>query len=95
MCVTLNQYKSSTTGATCRARLATLPEHQTASPICNGVFASQSFVFCVVFCRSLFSDFWAFHCLSFDLELRNTPLVSKYDYKTKCNLHGRNKSTEG
>ena len=77
MCVTSNQYKSSTTGATCRARLATLPEHPTSPPICNAVFVSQSLVFYVVFGRSLFSDFWAFHCLSFDLELRITPLVSK------------------
>ena len=40
---------------------------------------SQSLVFCIVFCISLFvilSFFWPTYCLSFDLRLLITPLVS-------------------
>jgi hypothetical protein len=47
------------------------------------VRAAQSLVFCVVFCRSLFVLLFFFfcplHCLSFDLRLLITPLVSS-DY---------------
>ena len=50
--------------------------------IVRWVRVSRSFVFCVMFCRSLFVSLfffvWSFHCLSFfDLRLI-TPLVSSY-----------------
>ena len=34
--------------------LLSLPEHMCSSPVFSGVRVSQSLVFCVVFCRSLF-----------------------------------------
>jgi hypothetical protein len=39
-----------------------------------GIPVAQSLVFCVVFCISLFV--WTLCCLSFDLRLPITPLVS-------------------
>ena len=68
--------KSSTTGATSGALLPTIPEHPSSSPIFKGVRVAQSLVFCVVFCISLFSYFLTFHCLTFDSQIRITPLVS-------------------
>jgi hypothetical protein len=34
--------------------LLTLPEHMTSPPVFSWVHVDRSFVFCVVFCRSLF-----------------------------------------
>jgi hypothetical protein len=43
----------------------------------SDVHVAQSFVFCVVFCRSLFVLFsWPLHCLSFDIRLLITHLLS-------------------
>jgi hypothetical protein len=48
--------------------LHTLPEHMSSSPVFNGARVSQSLVFCVVFCRSLFVllffFYWSCCCLS-------------------------------
>jgi hypothetical protein len=42
-----------------------------------GLHCSLFLVFCVVFCRSLlvmlYSVFWTWYCLSFDLQLLTTP----------------------
>ena len=60
--------------------LPTLPEHLSSPPVFSGVFVTQSSVFCVMFCRSLFVllnfFFLPFCCLSFDLWILITPLVS-------------------
>ena len=56
----------------------------------------KSLVFCVVFCRSLFVFFticfWPCYCLSFDLRLRITPLVSSnlYIVNWSCSNMARN-----
>ena len=43
-------------------------EHMISPRLYSGVRGAQSFVFCVVFCRSMFILFFQpFHCLSFDL----------------------------
>ena len=60
--------------------LLTLPDHLSSPPVCSGVRVARSVVFCVVFCRSLFVllsfFFWPLCCLSFDLQILITPLVS-------------------
>ena len=63
-----------------------------------GVHGAWSLVFCVVFCRSLFLGFFfPLYCLSFDLQILITPLVSSnssYLYKSIwaqpvfCGVHG-------
>ena len=50
---------------------------------CSGVRVSQSFVCCVVFCKSLFVllyfSYWSFYCVYFsDLRLLITPLLSSH-----------------
>ena len=51
--------------------LSTLPQHL------SGVRVAQSLVFCVVFCRSSFIPLlWLLYCMSFNLQLLITPLVS-------------------
>ena len=51
--------------------LPALPEDLSSPPVFSGVFVTQSSVFCVMFCRSLFVllnfFFLPFCCLSFDL----------------------------
>jgi hypothetical protein len=37
-----------------RQELLTLPEHMSSPPGFSGVHTARSFVFCVMFCRSLF-----------------------------------------
>jgi len=48
--------------------------------MCGGVRDPQSLVFCIVFCRPLlvllFLFYWALYCLSFDLRLLMTSMVS-------------------
>ena len=47
------------------------------NPSFCGVHGAWSLVFCVVFCRSLFLGFFCpLYCLSFDLRILITPLVS-------------------
>jgi hypothetical protein len=46
--------KSNTPGTTHEAELPTLPKHLSSPPVFSGVRFDQSYVFCVVFCRSLF-----------------------------------------
>ena len=47
------------------------------NPSYCGVHGAWSLVFCVVFCRSLFLGvFFPLYCLSFDLQILITPLVS-------------------
>jgi len=53
----------------------TLPEHTSSPCVFSGVRVTRSLVFRVMFCRSLFA-FWPLCCLSFDLWLPITPLVS-------------------
>ena len=56
-----------------------LPEHQSSSPVLSGVLVAQS-VLCVVYCNSLlvllYFLIWSLYCLSLDLRLLITPLVS-------------------
>ena len=73
--------KRNTTGATCGAGTATLPEDLSSLSVLSGVRIVRSLVFCVKFCRSMFVFlsffFWALCCLSFfDLRLPMTPLTS-------------------
>ena len=61
--------------------LLILLQNLSSSPVFSEVSFARSFVFCVVFCRSLFvllsSIFWPLCCLTFsDLRLFITPLVS-------------------
>ena len=60
--------------------LPTLPEHLSSPPFLCGVFVTQSSVFCVMFCRSLFVllnfFFLPLSCLFFDLRMLITSLVS-------------------
>ena len=57
-----------------------LPEHLSSPPDFSGVHGTRSLVFCVMFFRSLFFlwsfFFWPLCCLSFDLRILITPLVS-------------------
>ena len=75
--------------------LLTLLEHLSSFPIFKGVCVTRSLVFCVMFCRSLFVllsfYFLSLYCLSSDLQILITPLVtSNSSCKTlfdcwKCN----------
>ena len=71
--------KSNKTGATHWAGTA-YPSAHPSSPIFSGVRFAQSLVFCVMLCRSLFIllSFFVFslYCMSFDLRLLITLLVS-------------------
>ena len=62
--------------------MPTLPDHPSSPPIFSGVHIARSLVLCVVFCKSLFvllSFFcWPLCCLSFELWLLTTPLVSSH-----------------
>ena len=73
------------TGATWRVphvenELFTLPEHLSSPPVFNVVRFARSLVFYVMFCCSLFVllsfFFLSLCCLSFELRLPITPLVS-------------------
>ena len=67
---------SNTTGATSGA--ATV--YPSCGRISSGVSVTRSLIFCVVFCRSLFVLwsflFWPLCCLSFDLRIIITPLIT-------------------
>ena len=69
-------FNSNTTGVTCGAGTAN-PDF---TPVLRGVRVARSLVFCVLFCRSLlvlmFFSFCPVYCLSFDLRILITPLVS-------------------
>ena len=57
--------------------LIILPKHVRLHSVFSGVRVARSLVFCVVFCRSLFNFFlWTLCCLSFDLRILITPLLS-------------------
>jgi len=61
-------------------KMFTLPEHLSSCPDLSHVRVAQSFIFYVVFCRSmfvlLFTFWWPLYCLSFNLPLLITLLVS-------------------
>ena len=64
--------------------ILTFHEHLSSPPVFSGVRVARSFIFCVMFCRSLFALLFFFFlllcCLPFfDLLLLITPLVSS-DY---------------
>ena len=67
-------------GATCGVITDHSSEAPEFTPGFSGVRVAQSFLFCVMFCRSLFVPlyffFWPLYCLSFDLRLLLTPLAS-------------------
>jgi len=47
----------------------------------SSIRVTRSLLFCVVFCRSLFVIFfWELCCLSVDLRILITPLVSSYSF---------------
>jgi len=60
--------------------LLTLLEHQSSPPVFSGVHVTRSLVLCVMYCRSLLVllplFFCPLRCLSFDLRILITPLVS-------------------
>ena len=60
--------------------LLAIPEHPSSSPIISWVRDTRSLVLCVMFCRSLFVLLSFFFrllcCLSFDLRILISPLVS-------------------
>ena len=62
---------------------------QSCSPVFSGVRVARSVVFCVLFVRSLFvllSFFiWSLCCLSFDLRILSTPLVSSNSFEGSTN----------
>jgi len=70
--------------------LLTLPDHLSSTPVFNGVRVARSFVFNVMFYRSLFllssCFYWLLCCLFFfDLRILFTPLVSSNSsYKGSC-----------
>jgi len=53
--------------------LFTLPQHMSSPPVFSGVRVARSLVFCVIFCRFFV---WPLRCLTFDIRLLVTPLVS-------------------
>ena len=56
-----------------------LPEYMISSPVFSGVRVTRSLDLCVCFidrCLSWCSFFWPLYCLSFDLGILITPLVS-------------------
>jgi hypothetical protein len=60
-----------------KQELLTLPEHMNSPPVFSGVRVARSLVFCVCFvdrCLSFF--FWPLFCLSIDVRIMITPLVS-------------------
>ena len=56
--------------------LLTIPEHLSSPPVFSEVRIARSLVLCVVFCRLLYVPFLWLCCLSFDLRILVTPLVS-------------------
>ena len=67
--------------------IRTHPEHPSSPSLCfSTIHIIQSFVFCMVFCKSLSSCpyfFWSLYCMSFfDLRILNTPLQGRIqDFK--------------
>ena len=58
-------------------KVLALPKHPSSPNVFSGVRVARFLVFCVLFSRSLFIIFFlALHCLSFDLRLLITPIVS-------------------
>ena len=57
-------------------KLLTRLEHMSSLPDLSGIRVARSFVFCVMFCRSLLLSFflWSLCCLSFYLRLLIAPL---------------------
>ena len=91
-------YQYKTTGATCGAGTAYLPEHIGFS----GVRVAESLISCAICCRCLlillYFSFWPLCCpFFFDLRLRITPLVSStfsssINYQRQQNFRFRNTS---
>ena len=73
-------FNSNTTGVTHGTGTAYPSGALSSTPDFNGVRVARSLVFCVMFCRSLYVllsfFFWPLCCLSFDLRILITPLVS-------------------
>jgi len=61
--------------------LLTLPENPSSHPVISGIRVTRSLILCVCFvdrCLSLF--FWPLCCLSFDLRILITLLVSSNSF---------------
>jgi len=75
-------FNSNTTGVKNRAGAASHsgPPGMRFPPVYSGIRGARSLISCVVFCRSLFIllffFIWSLYCMSFDLQLLITPLVS-------------------
>jgi len=86
--------KSNTTGATCGSGTAYPSEAPEFTPSFSGLRVARSLVFCVVFCRSLFAllsfFFWSLCCLSFNLQLLITLLISS-NFSYILNKQNKNK----
>ena len=69
--------------------LLTIPEHLSSPPVFRSVRVARSLVFSIVFCRSLFVFlyffFWPLYCLSLNLRILITSLVSSYFSSTLNN----------
>ena len=74
-------------------KVLTFSEHPSSPLVCNGVCVARSFLFCAMFCRSLFVLLlllvWPLYYLSFfDLQLMIIPLSSlNLSYMLGCTLH--------
>jgi hypothetical protein len=79
ICFTCSQHFSN--GCHCWAETANPSGTPAFIPVFSGVRVAQSLVFCIVFCISLSVClsffFWPLYCLSFELRLLITPLVSR------------------
>ena len=73
-------FNSNTTVSLVEQELIILPEHLSSAPLYRGVRIARSFVFFVLFCRSLLVHlsffFWPLFFLSCDVRLLITPLIS-------------------
>jgi hypothetical protein len=69
--------------------LPTLPEHLSSPSGFSGVRVSRSLVLCVMFCRSGFLC-----CLSFDLQILITPLISSSSSLLKVGLMCLDEATD-
>ena len=71
--------------------MVTLPEHHSSPPVFSGNRVAQYYVLCVAFCRSFLSFFlWSLSCMSFDIRLLITPLVSlNFSYDKLCQFDKR------
>jgi hypothetical protein len=83
--------KSNTPGTTHEAELPTLPKHLSSPPVFSGVRFDQSYVFCVVFCRSLFVLFLLAIVLSVHLRFTDSDyLFDIINFFLVLNINGGN-----